>query len=135
MEYTDKELLKRLTADLKRPDLLYEKDYIQGDGRTADGVWLCSEVIGDYLLAHRELLKREELNWGSYHNSFGRSSERGARAAAKVLSQKDFFRGMALDGDLKILDGTTKEVGHFDFMTLDKEGKCLTLFEMRPLIS
>ena len=132
MEYTDKELLKRLTADLKRPDLLYEKDYIQEDGRTADGVWLCSEVIGDYLLAHRELLKREELNWGSYHNSFGRSSERGARAAARVLAQKDFFRGMALDGDLKILDGTTKEVGHFDFMTLDREGKCLTLFEMRP---
>lgn len=132
MEYREKELLEKLTADLKRPDLLYEKDYIQEDGRTSDTEKLFSEVIGAYLLEHPESLRREELNWGLYHNSFGRSSERGAKAAEKVLSQRDFFRGLALDGDVRILDGTTKEVGHFDFMTLDKEGKGLTLFEMRP---
>ncbi len=132
MEYTEKKLLEQLSADLKRPDVLYEKDYIQSDGRTSDTERLFSEVAGEYLLAHRELLTKGERNWGVYHNSFGRTSERGGRAAAKILAEKDFFRAIVLDGDLKILDGTTKEVGHFDFMTLDKEGKSLTLFEMRP---
>ncbi len=131
MEYTEKELLEKLSADLKRPDLLYEKDYIREDGKTSDTEKLFSEVVGEYLLSHRELLAREELHWGLYHNSFGRASERGARTAEKILAQKNFFRAIALDGDLKILDGTTKEVGHFDFMTLDKEGKGLTLFEMQ----
>ena len=131
MEYTEKELLEKLSADLKRPDLLYEKEYIREDGRTADTDRPFAEVLGAYLLEHRDLLRREELNWGLYHNSFGRTSERGAKAAAKILAQKDFFHALVLDGDLKLQDGTTAEVGHFDFMTMDKEGKGLTLFEVR----
>lgn len=52
--------------------------------------------------------------------------------AQKLLSEKDFFHAIPLDGDVRLTDGTMAEIGYFDFMTLDKEGKSLTLFEIRP---
>lgn len=43
--------------------------------------------------------------------------------AQKLLSEKDFFHAIPLDGDVRLTDGTMAEIGYFDFMTLDKEGK------------
>ncbi len=132
MEFTEKELIAQLAADMGRPDLLHEKEYIREDGKTSDTEKPFAEVVATYLLSHRGELMAAGASGGAYFHFFGRASERGQKAAEKVLAQKNFFHGIALDGDIRITDGTAKEVGRFDFMVLDKEGKGLTLFELRP---
>lgn len=132
MAYTEAELIRQLEKDLARPGELYRKDYIQRSGAASDTGRSYEDIISAYLVAHAEVLASTDTNWGMAHTAIGRTSERGSRMAQKLLSEKEFFHAIPLDGDVRLTDGTTAEIGYFDFMTLDKEGKNLTLFEIRP---
>lgn len=132
MAYTEAELIGQLEKDLVRPGELYVKDYIQEGGAASDTGRSYEDIISTYLVSHAEALKMTDTNWGMVHTAIGKTSERGSRMAQKLLSEKDFFHAIPLDGDVRLTDGTMAEIGYFDFMTLDKEGKSLTLFEIRP---
>lgn len=132
MAYTEAELIGQLEKDLARPGELYVKDYIQEGGAASDTGRSYEEIISTYLVSHAEALKMTDTNWGMVHTAIGKTSERGSRMAQKLLLEKDFFHAIPLDGDVRLTDGTMAEIGYFDFMTLDKEGKSLTLFEIRP---
>lgn len=132
MAYTEAELIGQLEKDLARPGELYVKDYIQEGGAASDTGRSYEDIISTYLISHAEALKMTDTNWGMVHTAIGKTSERGSRMAQKLLSEKDFFHAIPLDGDVRLTDGTMAEIGYFDFMTLDKEGKSLTLFEIRP---
>lgn len=132
MAYTEAELIGQLEKDLARPGELYVKEYIQEDGAASDTGRSYEDIISTYLVSHAEALKMTDTNWGMVHTAIGKTSERGSRMAQKLLSEKDFFHAIPLDGDVRLTDGTMAEIGYFDFMTLDKEGKSLTLFEIRP---
>ena len=131
MAYTEAELIGQLEKDLARPGELYVKDYIQEGGVASDTGRSYEDIISTYLVSHAEALKMTDTNWGMVHTAIGKTSERGSRMAQKLLLEKDFFHAIPLDGDVRLTDGTMAEVGYFDFMTLDKEGKSLTLFEIR----
>ena len=132
MAYTEAELIGQLEKDLARPGELYVKDYIQEGGAASDTGRSYEDIISTYLVSHAEALKMTDTNWGMVHTAIGKTSERGSRMAQKLLSEKDFFHAIPLDGDVRLTDGTMAEIGYFDFMTLDKEGKSLTLFEISP---
>ena len=132
MAYTEAELIGQLEKDLARSGELYVKDYIQEGGAASDTGRSYEDIISTYLVSHAEALKMTDTNWGMVHTAIGKTSERGSRMAQKLLSEKDFFHAIPLDGDVRLTDGTMAEIGYFDFMTLDKEGKSLTLFEIRP---
>lgn len=132
MAYTEAELIGQLEKDLARPGELYVKDYIQEGGVASDTGRAYEDIISAYLVSRAEALKMTDTNWGMVHTAIGKTSERGSRMAQKLLSEKDFFHAIPLDGDVRLTDGTMAEIGYFDFMTLDKEGKSLTLFEIRP---
>lgn len=132
MAYTEQELLDRLEKDLARPGELYTKDYIQSGERTADTEKAYSDIAASYLLAHRDRLQKTDTNWGMVHTSISTASDAAPRVLEALLAQKKFFHSFILDGAVSLTDGVKKPCGHFDFMTLDRAGEKLTLFEMVP---
>ncbi|MDO5585296.1 MAG: hypothetical protein Q4F94_07695, partial [Dialister sp.] len=118
MAYTEAELIGQLEKDLARPGELYLKDYIQEGGTASDTGRSYEDIISAYLVSHAETLRMTDTNWGMVHTAIGKTSERGSRMAQKLLSEKDFFHAIPLDGDVRLTDGTMAEIGYFDFMTL-----------------
>ncbi len=129
MKYTETELLEQLDKDMAHPDQLYQKPYCQEESVTVDTKRSVQEVAAEYLLAHLPDLKRTETNWGMVHTSMG-PMKQDSRWLLVLQEQKEFFHGVFLNGAVRLTNGLTQEIGHFDFMTMDFSGNRISLFEL-----
>lgn len=132
MALTETELLTELEKDLQHPDLLFMKSYIKEEGITADTGKTYEEVILNYLSAHPEKMQKTDTNWSMYLTVADKASTGGSRLLDSILTQNDFNRGFALDMKVVLKDSQVREWGRFAFSSIDREGKVLTLFDMRP---
>lgn len=61
-----------------------------------------------------------------------KSSEGGSRQTMAVLSQGHFARGLALDMEIVLKDSRAEVWGRFPLASMDRTGRMLTLYDMRP---
>ena len=132
MAYREAELLAMVERDAEHPDLLFTKDYIEKDGVTADTGKAYEEVVLSWLLSHTEKIRKTDHNWSMYRTVVKKSSEGGSRQTMAVLSQGHFARGLALDMEIVLKDSRAEVWGRFPLASMDRTGRMLTLYDMRP---
>lgn len=132
MAYREEELTALLEKDAEHPDLLFTKEYISSSGVTADTRKTYEETVLSWLLAHGDVLVRRDTNWSMYRTVVEKASSQQSRLMAGVLGQKDFAGGVALDMSVLLKDSRAEEWGRFAFASMDKNGKVLTLYDMKP---
>lgn len=130
MKYTEKALLDRLQQDMAHPDLLYQKEYIREEGVTEDTGRTFQDIVAQYLLAHREELRKTDHNWSMYHTALHTADGNASRWISVLQGQKSFFHGLFLNGAVAMTDGVKEAAGHFDFMTIDESGGKISLFQL-----
>lgn len=131
MGYRESELLETLKKDFQHPDLLFTKDYIRQTGITEDTGKSYEEVILPFLLDHAGDMVKSDTNWSMYRTVV-KEAKGGSRLLTGILSQETFAQSVPVDMAVFLKDSRTLEWGHFDFSTMDKSGKVLTLFSMQP---
>lgn len=131
MGYRESELLETLKKDFQYPDLLFTKDYIRQTGITEDTGKSYEEVILPFLLDHAGDMVKSDTNWSMYRTVV-KEAKGGSRLLTGILSQESFARSVPLDMAVFLKDSRALDWGHFDFSTMDKSGKVLTLFAMQP---
>ncbi|MGN0954706.1 hypothetical protein [Dialister sp.] len=134
MAYREDELTALLEKDVQHPDLLFTKEYISSGGVTADTGKTYEETVLSWLLAHGDALVHRDTNWSMYRTVVEKASLGQSRLMAGILGQKEFAGGLALDMSVRLKDSRAEEWGRFAFASMDKNGKILTLYDMKPAV-
>ena len=132
MEYKEGEILQVLENDIQHPECLFEKEYIAEHGITGDTGKSYEEIILSFLLTHEKDLKEAARFRTMYHTVIEKVSNNGNRQLDGILAQKEFARGKAWDRKILLEDSGHRIWGTFSFFCTDREGKRVTLFDMRP---
>lgn len=130
MKYTEKELLDTLKQDIAHPDILYKKEYIKNEGAAEDTGRSWQVIAAEYLLSHRDELRKTDHNWSMYHTMLHPADKDASRWISVLQGQKSFFHGLFLNGAIDMTDGVKAAAGHFDFMTIDESGGKISLFQL-----
>lgn len=119
--YGHDELNEMLTGDCRHPDTLYKKSYLNQKFITREGddsiFWISS-----WLLGHLSLLRRSRTNWGTY-KTFLTSASLNRRSIKEIMEEPFFNQGEPVPLKITVTDDSGNETGHFDFLTIQRNGK------------
>ncbi|MBP6739715.1 MAG: hypothetical protein KA146_06975 [Leptospiraceae bacterium] len=139
--YTEPMIIEKLEEAMKRPETLYQEDFINYRGRTKDSQKRYSEIIAEKLLKELEIFKeiksitRETSYKTKSHDgqTLNPDSNRKEERIALSMHNNDYAHtGRILDYQIPLKNKQTDEVGKIDLLSVNAE-KELILLELKGI--
>jgi hypothetical protein len=142
-KYTRDETISELKEALKTPETLYDADCINWTGYTSDTKEPYTEIIADYLLAHKDLwgktktisretsydVKHEKVPDGAFKPIKGTKTEKWI---AKSMFDNNYdFIGKVIDYETPLRNTSEDKCGEIDLLALSQDSTSLYLIELK----